>query len=186
MTKFIGSVKGIRKLGTSKLGLQFLHPKILQHCRVAFRSSQFDDAIFNALKTIEEEIRARIRARASDVGVELISKAMNSKSPQLIFSAIDAEQEAAHLLYRGAIGFFKNPLSHRFLGSQNPLKAFEILCLASLLMHILDDAKDLHIVEELILQERTKLEAIKLAREITGWDLLRAKRYVDSVWGLFH
>jgi uncharacterized protein (TIGR02391 family) len=119
-----------------------LHPKIAQRCRVAFETGQYDDSIFNAMKVVEEEIRGRIGAPASAVGVSLVSGAMGARVPRLIFSEVSPEQDAAHALYRGAIGSFKNPLSHRFLDTDDPIKTFELLAFASLLMRMLDTARD--------------------------------------------
>jgi len=123
-----------------RMSFASFHTKIVQRCQVPFETGQYDDAIFNAMKAVEEEVRARISANPTDIGVALISKAMTPKSPLLTFSSVDAEQEAAHFLYRGAIGSFKNPLSHRFLDSSDPVKTFECLALASLLMRMLDEA----------------------------------------------
>ncbi|MEG4235362.1 TIGR02391 family protein [Microcoleus sp. Pol11C3] len=78
--------------------------------------------------------------KSYDLGVNLVSKVMNPNEPKLTFSLVKAEQEAAHSMYRGAIGIFKNPLSHRFLETSDQIKTFEILGFASLLMRMLDDA----------------------------------------------
>lgn len=137
-----------RRLGTTipepqtsfKFTINSLHPKIIQRCQQLFETGQYDDAIFNAMKTVEEEIRSRASAAPTDLGVALVSKVMNPNQPKLIFSSVNAEQEAAHSMYRGAIGSFKNPLSHRFLDTSDPIKTFEILGFASLLMRMLDDA----------------------------------------------
>lgn len=124
------------------LGLDSLHPRVVHRAGKAFETGQYDDAIFNAFKVVEETIRVRISGDAIDIGVSLVSKAMKPDAPLLRFSEVKAEQEAAHALYRGAIGSFKNPLSHRFLDSSDPDKVFEILTLASLLLRMLDEALD--------------------------------------------
>lgn len=123
-----------------KFTINSLHPKILQRCQQQFESGLYDDAIFNAMKTVEEEIRVRGSAAQTDVGLALVSKVINPNQPKLIFSSVNAEQEAVHSMYRGAIGIFKNPHSHRFLDTSDPIKTFEILGFASLLMRMLDDA----------------------------------------------
>jgi uncharacterized protein (TIGR02391 family) len=128
-----------RKLATR--GANELHPKIAERSLPAYRTAQYDDAVFGALKAIEHEIRLRIAGDPDDVGVQLVSRAMNPKAPILVFSGVPAEQEAAHSLFRGAIGMFKNPLSHRFLDISDPTRAWEILTFASLLMKLLDEAK---------------------------------------------
>jgi len=121
-----------------KFTINSLHPKIIQRCQQQFELGQYDDAIFNAMKTVEEEIRARASAEPTDLGVKLVSKVMSPNQPKLIFSEVNSEQEAAQSMYRGAIGSFKNPLSHRFLDTSDPIKTFEILGFASLLMRMLD------------------------------------------------
>jgi uncharacterized protein (TIGR02391 family) len=127
------------QLQVFQISFMSLHPKIIQRCQVPFCTGQYDDAIFNAMKVVEEEVRVRISATPSDLGVSLISKAMNPNSPILILSNVPSEQEALHALFRGAIGSFKNPLSHRFLDNSDPIKTFECLALASLLMRMLDE-----------------------------------------------
>ncbi len=124
------------------LALQSLHPVIIGRCKAPFEAGQYDDAIRNAFIAVEGEIRARISADPNDLGVDLVTKAMNPGSPRLVFSQVKAEQEAAHLLYRGAIGYIKNPLSHRFLDTDDPNRTLELLAFASLLLRMLDEASD--------------------------------------------
>jgi uncharacterized protein (TIGR02391 family) len=92
------------------------------------------------MRTVEEEVRFRISADSTDIGVALITKAFRPTSPLIEVSSVPAEQESAYYLFRGAIGSFKNPLSHRSLGIFDPMKTFECLALASLLMRMLDEA----------------------------------------------
>lgn len=122
------------------LELDSLHPMVVRRCREPFEAGRYDDAIRNAFIAVEEEIRARTTGDPTDLGVDLVAKAMKPESPQLVFSEIKAEQEAAHLLYRGAIGYIKNPLSHRFLDTSDPVRTFEVLAFASLLLRMLDEA----------------------------------------------
>jgi hypothetical protein len=49
-------------------------------------------------------------------------------------------QDAHYNLFKGALGTLKNPHSHRFVGVNDPVRAFESLALASLLMRMLDEA----------------------------------------------
>jgi len=120
-----------------------LHPEILLHCRTRFDTQHYDDAVFNAYKALEAALRAKIGAAPDSIGVNLVTEAMVSRPPsnrpKVRFSALDAEQQAFHSLFRGAIGAFKNPHSHRFLNSKQE-EALELLRLASLLMRLLDSA----------------------------------------------
>lgn len=119
--------------------LKLLHPKIIERCETLFETGKYENAIFDAMKVIEEEVRNKIGANPDDVGITLISKAMSPNNPRIILSEVSAEQEASHSLYRGAIGFYKNPSSHRFTDIDDPLRTFEILAFASLLMRMLNE-----------------------------------------------
>jgi uncharacterized protein (TIGR02391 family) len=119
-----------------------LHPKIVERCQDVFDNGHFDEAIFNAMKVVEEEIRARIAAPQELVGVALVSEAMSSKSKgaRLELSSVGPEQEAAHSLFRGAVGTIRNSQGHRFV-DETEQPALETLAFASLLMRMLDRAK---------------------------------------------
>lgn len=126
-------------LGSFLNALALLHPKILSVCRIPFESGQYDDAIFDAMKFIEDEIRTKISAQSSDFGGRLLDKAFLNESVMLIFSAHPGEQKAAEYLYYGALGYFRNPRGHRFLETLDPHETFETLAFASLLLHMLDE-----------------------------------------------
>jgi uncharacterized protein (TIGR02391 family) len=116
-----------------------LHPKIADRCQALFAAREYDSAVLAAFTAVEEAVRERAGAPATEVGVTLMANAMNPKSPRLRFSNIPAEQEGYLALFRGAIGAFKNPLSHRFVGHADPVRVLELLAFASLLMRSIDD-----------------------------------------------
>jgi uncharacterized protein (TIGR02391 family) len=116
-----------------------LHPKIADRCQSPFMARKYDSAVLEAFKAVEEAVREKAAAPATEFGVALVSYAMNPKNPRLLFSAIPAEQEGYHSLFRGAIGALKNPLSHRSIGHSDPVRVFEHLAFASLLMRLIDD-----------------------------------------------
>lgn len=122
-----------------QVGWGAVHPTIARHCRSIFEVGRYDDAVFNAFKALEDQIRTRTGAGPAEVGVTLVSTALNPKAPKLQFSTVPAEQEGAHHLYRGAIALLKNPHSHRFVGIDDPVRAFEAIAFASLLLRMLDD-----------------------------------------------
>jgi uncharacterized protein (TIGR02391 family) len=144
----LGLLAQIKLLHASSLptygadSLESLHPVIAARCRSLFSAREYDAAIFAAFRAVEEALRGKTGASAEDVGVALVSSVLNPKSPRLRLSTIAAEQEADHALFRGALGAFKNPLSHREIGHGDPAQVVELLALASLLMRLLDDASD--------------------------------------------
>ena len=115
-----------------------LHPTIIRHSGTLYTSRHYDEAIFNAFKALETEIRSKSGMALQDLGTGLISKVMNPNSPVIKFSDVPAEQEAFHSLYRGAIGAFKNPHSHRFVKVNNHRDTLDLLRFASLLMRLLE------------------------------------------------
>jgi uncharacterized protein (TIGR02391 family) len=99
-----------------------------------------EDAVFNAGKTVEDEIRRLIGADESHFGLDLISYAMSGPNRRLSFGKTQGEHDGAHMLFRGVIGWFKNPRSHRYLDSDTRTATFEALALASHLMRMLDES----------------------------------------------
>jgi len=104
-------------------------------------SGDYESAIFKAFKLLEETVRAKAEQPPEMIGAELMSKAFrpsggilkhpNAKTP--------AEEEALHLLMRGAIMWFKNPSSHRTVGFNDPEQAAHVLCFANLLLDLVDE-----------------------------------------------
>ena len=121
--------------------LSRLHPTIRERCGVAFATAQYSTAVFEALKAVEADLRVRSAAPSNVYGTGLASRALKPDDPQLVISDVSAEQEAAHQLFRGALGLFKNPLSHRYLDTLGPEEALEALALASLLLRLLDQSE---------------------------------------------
>jgi uncharacterized protein (TIGR02391 family) len=115
-----------------------LHPKIVKRCKVHLDNGQYDDAVLVAMKLVETELRETAGLPADDVGVHLASKALGKDGVLVLPRAKTmAEQEAVHQLFRGALGFFKNPLSHRFLDETDPHYTFLTLGFASILLTLI-------------------------------------------------
>jgi uncharacterized protein (TIGR02391 family) len=128
-------------LAGKKLQIDFtdLHPKIVKRCKVHLDNGQFDDAVLVAMKLVETELRETSGLTADDVGVHLASKALGKDGVHVLPRAkTTAEQEAVHQLFRGALGFFKNPLSHRFLDETDPHYTFLTLGFASILLTLIE------------------------------------------------
>lgn len=71
-------------------------------------------AVFRTVRRLEILIRGMGPFEASLVGQDLISRALGGKSGQFpLMGSTDSEAQAWEQLFRGAIGAFKNPHSHR-------------------------------------------------------------------------
>jgi uncharacterized protein (TIGR02391 family) len=122
-----------------QLDFRDLHPSILMRCKVHFDNGQYDDAVLVAMKLVETGLREASGLQADDVGVSLASKALSKDGLLFLPDAkTTSEQEAVHQLFRGALGFFKNPLSHRFLDETDPHYTFMVLGFASVLLTLIE------------------------------------------------
>ncbi len=120
--------------------LDLLHPEVVRSCRQLFEMQHYDEAIFTAMRTVEETIRAKAHLSINDIGKDVAIKALNPDNPIIKMSEHYGEQESAKFLYWGALGVLKNPRSHRSINMQDPITAYECLAFASWLLGMLDDA----------------------------------------------
>jgi uncharacterized protein (TIGR02391 family) len=117
--------------------------ELLLRCLDSFNSGSYELAVFNAFKLVEETVRTKAGLSASDIGVDLISQAFNSRNGKLIIPSciVTAEQEGVHSLFRGAIAFFKNPCSHRTVNYEDRLTTIQTIAFAELLLKIVSTSK---------------------------------------------
>jgi uncharacterized protein (TIGR02391 family) len=105
-----------------------------------YLAGDYESAVFKAFKLVEETVRAKAGQPPSLVGVNLMTTAFKTAGGILQHpeTQVDAEREALHQLFRGAIGWFKNPSSHRTVGYKDAQQAAHILAFANLLLELAD------------------------------------------------
>jgi uncharacterized protein (TIGR02391 family) len=118
-----------------------IHPRIADDVRGEFLRGKFEAAVFTAMREVEIALREKSGATSDDYGQKLVNYAFGGTGT-LIDSTATAEEQAVGNLFRGAIGAFKNPPSHRRVDFDDPTEAAEIVLLASLLLRILDRLPD--------------------------------------------
>jgi uncharacterized protein (TIGR02391 family) len=117
----------------------------LDKAKRQFLAGDYEEAVFAAFRTVEEDVRARSGADKGDLGVPLMRAAFDPNSGALTdLNAEMGEREAMSALFAGAIGAFKNPIgafknpiSHRTVSYDDPLLAAEAVLLADLLLRLL-------------------------------------------------
>jgi uncharacterized protein (TIGR02391 family) len=110
----------------------------LDKAKRQFLAGDYEEAVFAAFRTVEEDVRARSGADRGDLGVQLMRTAFNPNAGALTdLDAEPGEREAMGALFAGAIGAFKNPISHRTVNYEDPLLAAEAVLLADLLLRLL-------------------------------------------------
>jgi len=115
-----------------------LHARIAQRVRRQFILGEYELAVFAALREVEVRVRELSGAEHSDIGMKLMADAFKPGG-SLHDPAMDkGEAEALMALFRGAIGTFKNPTSHRPVEYDDPTLASEIVLFADLLLRMLD------------------------------------------------
>jgi uncharacterized protein (TIGR02391 family) len=116
-----------------------LHPAISDRVWPAFLRGDYDTAIFQAYREVEVAVRRRARLPAELVGQKLMRKAFQVSDGVLSDQSLpDSERQAVGDLFAGAIGWFKNPHSHRHVPVEAD-DAAEAIALASYLLRIVDN-----------------------------------------------
>lgn len=123
----------------ARLGMQ-LHPSLAEVVERQFLMGEYELAVFAAMKAVEVRVRELANLDDSLVGTKLMQVAFgpSEPGPLLDTGAESGEQVATMELFKGAIGVFKNPSSHRRVDYADATEAAEIVLLADLLMRILD------------------------------------------------
>ncbi|MEV1333154.1 TIGR02391 family protein [Micromonospora costi] len=112
--------------------------------RPQFLRGDHETAAFTAMKEVEVQVRRRAGFSDSLVGTKLIQEAFRPpKTPggdagPLWRGELDPGESVAQMdLFKGAIGLFKNPSSHRRVDFTDATEAVEVVLLADLLLRLL-------------------------------------------------
>ena len=94
------------------------------------------------MQSLSETFSTRVRVGGRDhveVGTKLVQTAFTPTSGPLADSEAEAGERVATMeLFKGAMGVFKNPSSHRPVDYDDPAEVAEILLFADLLHRMLD------------------------------------------------
>lgn len=121
----------------TKIQRNMLHPRIAEKVWIEFARSDFDNAVFKAMKEVEIAVREASGVEG-EVGRKLMGKAFGPTGPLRDASGDATEEDSLRELFTGANGVFKNSQSHRTVNLADPVEAAEIVMLASLLLRIID------------------------------------------------
>jgi uncharacterized protein (TIGR02391 family) len=116
-----------------------LHSTVASSVYPMFLRGDYDTAVFQAFKEVEISVRNAAGFGNDRLGCTLMREAFSPKNGPLIDAReISGEQTALMELFAGAIGYFKNPGSHRDV-ELTAIEAAEAIMLASRLLRIVDD-----------------------------------------------
>lgn len=126
-----------------RLGVQMV-PELEAKARPQFLRGDFEAAALLAMKEVEVAVRTAAGLSNSLVGTALMQQAFrapknqgDSGGPLWKADSDGGESVALMELYKGAIGLFKNPASHRRVDFTDPTEAAEVVLLADLLLRLL-------------------------------------------------
>jgi uncharacterized protein (TIGR02391 family) len=116
-----------------------LHPVIADRVWPNFIRGEYETAVFQAFKEVEDAVRIAGGFQPTDIGTDLIGKAFDSNSGSLTDLGLpEAERKAMLALFAGAVALLKNPSSPQHRVLKNPNEAAEMISFASFLMRTVD------------------------------------------------
>jgi len=128
--------------------IEILDPELRSRCLDLFdmfqregQRDRLDTVISEATRILEDRVRRLSGADATCVGRDLAAYAFGTKTPRLIISDVGAEQDAAHLMYRGVFGFIRNQVHHRLTGELQSDRVLQVLGLIDYLMALAEGAR---------------------------------------------
>ena len=143
---------------------KFIDQKLYERCK----DKDYHDVVTNAFPILEDRIRAKIDADPSYSGKKLIDYAFNPNTGKLTLGETKSEREAFYFIFRGAIGFLRNPPSHRFIEDESNVESFEIICMVDLLLRIMNKAKLRPLARKIPTRDRRLKVAPRLPKELPG------------------
>ena len=115
-----------------------LHPEIEDKVRPQYLMGDYELAVFACSGSSRCGYADLSGPLEPDLGVRLMQKAFGEDGPYWETTRDRGEQLGRLNLFAGAIGYLKNPTSHREVVYDDPAEAAEVIMLADLLLRILD------------------------------------------------
>jgi uncharacterized protein (TIGR02391 family) len=117
---------------------ELAHPRLRGACLNAFRSGDYDTAVYEAFKAVEATVRKKGGYKETDYGVKLMEKAFDPANGPLTDQSMPMpRRRARQKLFEGALGELRNPRAHGDPQIDDPQIAIEEILAASALLRII-------------------------------------------------
>ena len=113
---------------------------LFNHFEEVSQPERHDTVVTEATRILENRLRILTKTTGGETGAELAAKAFAGKTPMFKISNIQAEQDAAHLLFRGAFGYIRNRAHHKLLADIPPERVLQILGFIDYLISVAESA----------------------------------------------
>jgi hypothetical protein len=124
--------------------IEILDPELRTRCMDLFgqftetgQHDRLDTVVTEATRILEDRLRRLSGAGPTIVGVDLATLALSGAAPRIVLSAVAAEQDAAHLLFRGVFGFVRNRVHHHLVADLSPVRVLQIVGTIDYLLSLL-------------------------------------------------
>jgi hypothetical protein len=114
---------------------------LLAQFREDGQHDRLDTVVTEATRILEDRLRALSSAPSTCTGADLSKYVFGSPSPRLIVSDVSAEQESAHLLFRGVFGFIRNSVHHRLISTLQPERVLQVVGMVDYLLFVAEGAR---------------------------------------------
>jgi uncharacterized protein (TIGR02391 family) len=117
-----------------------LHSSISATALSAFLRDEYDIAVFASYRAVEDTVRRVCGFPNQLVGSALMRKAFDvNTGPLRDGAAVASEQQAASDVFAGAMGFFKNPTSHRLNAFDSAEQTVSLVLFANYLINFVHE-----------------------------------------------
>ncbi|MGG3453928.1 TIGR02391 family protein [Paenibacillus rhizolycopersici] len=123
------------------LSIENLHPNIIKVSEKLFYDGHYRSAVLDSYIDLINRVK-ELSGRSDLDGSPLMQQVFSIRTPKLIISDDQDEQQGFMWLFSGAVMAIRNPKAHKIIEITDPQRTVEWLAFASVLHRVLDDLEN--------------------------------------------